>query len=609
MKCINKGWFTLFVALVILPFAVTRSAYLQDILFLVYIKAVLAVAWNIAGGFAGVFSIGHSIFFGVSAYTVALLFNHFSVSPWVGMLAGALLALIISMTLGRVLLRLETMFFALATLGTQLVFYHLAPYFRSLTGGWAGISLGQEPGFGSMMFMEGIWYSIIAAGLLIVSITLSLWVRNSKIGYYFMALREDEVAASACGVNVELYKTVALSVSAVITALAAGVATSYSRQVSPDFAFSWDRSVEMYLFPIVGGIGTVEGPLLGSFLLGPLSEFLRAQFGGRVAGLNHIIYGFVLITVIMWLPEGLVSIRKRWGSGRKNGKGEGEGEQEEIRHQQSETGDSGSPGLTVLLDSHPTRERRGVDEGVILRVANVTKRFGGVLAVDNVSFEVQRGEILGVIGPNGAGKSTLFNVINGFIRADSGIVEFMGKKISGLPAHRVFSLGVGRVFQNLKPLRNMSAIENVMVGAFGRTRDPSEARRMAIEALRKVGFDLSSYDRLVSELNVYEQKLVELARVLAGAPVLILVDEIMAGLKPDEIDRLVHLLKEIVTDGTTLVVIEHRMRAVMKLCDRLVVLHHGAKLCEGLPVDVVKDHEVVEAYLGKRLDEVQQYMV
>lgn len=603
----TKAWIALYAALLAVPLVFLRSPYYQDIVFLVYIKAILAVSWNITGGYAGVFSIGHSVYFGLGAYTVVLLSRRLGISPWIGTLAGACIALAASLTLGRVLLKLQSMFFTLATSASLLIFYHLAPYLRGLTGGWAGISLGRQPGFANMMFRSGVWYSLIGAVLLILAVVLSRRVRDSKVGYYFMALREDEMAASATGVNVQTYKIIALSISAVITAVVAGLATAHSRQVSPDFAFSADRSTEMFLFSIVGGIGTVAGPLLGTLVLGPLSEYLRVQLGGRITGLNQIIFGFVLIAVILWLPEGLVSIRGRKKRLRRSNADEGgfggDSSGADAGPEHRDVKPITEERLRMAVEHIKADSKAGCSDGrPVLRVSGVSRRFGGLLALDDVDFEVSRGEVLGVIGPNGAGKSTLFNAINGFIRPDSGTVEFMGQEITGLPAHRVFAAGMGRVFQNLKPLQNMSALDNVIVGAYGRTGDPKKARGIAERALNKTGFDASRYGKLPGELNVFERKQVELARVLAGDPSLILVDEIMAGLKPEEMDWFVELFKCIAASGITLVVIEHRMRAVMQLCDRIVVLHHGAKLCEGVPADVVTDSVVVEAYLGKPLE-------
>ncbi|NLS45295.1 MAG: branched-chain amino acid ABC transporter ATP-binding protein/permease [Firmicutes bacterium] len=614
-------WIVLFAALLVVPLLIS-SPYFQDIVFLVYMQAILSVAWNIAGGFAGVFSIGHSIFFGVSAYTISLMSKHYGIPPLIGVIIGIVLVIAVCQTLGRLLLRLQDMFFTLATSAALLIFYHSTPYFRNITGGWSGVSLGRELGIINLAFDNPVWYSIIGAMVLIAVTLLSIWIKNSKTGYYFMALREDEAAASASGVNVQAYKIRALTISAIITAIASAIATGHIRQVSPDFAFSALRSIEMFLFTIVGGIGTVAGPLIGAFLLTPISEFLRVQFGGRIAGLNQLIFGVVLIIIILRLPEGLVSLawhRRRAAKHNKYVKAENakinascenpaykvqdEVLEKVLKESNMEVQNPDDDcRIEVTQPKSPVQEK--ADK--LLCVAGISKKFGGLQALYDVTFDVYNGEILGIIGPNGAGKSTLFNVINGFIKPDSGTIKFLGSPITGKGPHKVFEAGIGRIFQHLKPLRNMTIVDNVKVGAFGLTSDRFKAGRLAKEALERVGFSPNRYNLLPGQINVLEQKQLELARVLAGDPKLILVDEIMAGLKPEEIDEVVEILRGLSSQGITLAIIEHRMRAVMKLSNRIMVLHHGRKLCEGTPADVVADDDVVEAYLGVTLEESQK---
>jgi len=238
----------------------------------------------------------------------------------------------------------------------------------------------------------------------------------------------------------------------------------------------------------------------------------------------------------------------------------------------------------------------------ILKVENVTKRFGGLVALSNVSFEVYEGEILGLIGPNGAGKTTMFNVITGVYKPDEGRVIFMGTDITGWRPHKIARKGIARTHQIVKPFGDLTVLENTMVGAMFGTRykevGEEEARRIAEEVLEFVGL-ADKKDLPARVLNVQEKKRLELARALAEEPKLLLLDEVLAGLTPTEVERMLGLLRQIREEkGITMVMIEHVMHAVMNLADRIVVLHFGRKLAEGTPEEVANNPEVIAAYLG-----------
>ncbi len=238
----------------------------------------------------------------------------------------------------------------------------------------------------------------------------------------------------------------------------------------------------------------------------------------------------------------------------------------------------------------------------ILEVEGVTKRFGGLVALDNVSFNVYEGEILGLIGPNGAGKTTLFNVITGVYKPEAGRVVFKGTDITGWPPHKIARLGIARTHQIVKPFGDLTVLENTMVGAlfgrhYGRIGE-DEARRIAEEVLEFVGLG-DKKDMPARVLNVQEKKRLELARALAEDPELLLLDEVLAGLTPTEVERMLALLRRVREEkGVTIIMIEHVMHAVMNLADRIVVLHFGRKLAEGTPEEVANNPEVIAAYLG-----------
>ena len=242
-----------------------------------------------------------------------------------------------------------------------------------------------------------------------------------------------------------------------------------------------------------------------------------------------------------------------------------------------------------------------MSDATLLEVVNLSKRFGGIIALNNVSLKINKGEILGIIGPNGAGKTTLVNCVTGIYRPDSGRVFFLGEDITGKPPHLVAVKGIARTWQKIRPFYNMTVIEAVTAGALLRTKDVLKARNKAEEVLEFIGFPKSKFEMLGKNIALIEHKLVDLARAVATEPKLLFLDEVVAGLRPNEVDIIADVIKKINKEmRVTLGVIEHVMRFVMNVSDRIVVLHEGRLLTQGTPAEVARDPLVIEAYLGTK---------
>jgi branched-chain amino acid transport system permease protein len=561
------------------------NPFYMDIVFTVCLFAGLGMAWNIIGGFAGQFSLGHAAFFGIGAYISTLLYINYGISPWAGMVLGGIAAAAISLAVFYPCFKLRGIFFAMSTMAFAQVVNIIAIFSVNVTKGSIGLLIPFKPSFSALLFADKGTYAIIAFSYMLVSYLVCMRLRYSKTGYYLIALRENEEAAQALGIHTTNYKLVAMMLSAFVTAVGGTIYAQYLQFIDPDSLFPATMSIRFAILAIIGGIGSVTGPMIGSIILTPIDVFLRGWLGGSYAGLGFFIYGCILIVVVLLWPKGMIPIFKNmW----KKQAGE-----------PSKTETTSAADDAIPPADHPFETGHvpfGNDD--ILKINTLSKKFGGLSAIKEVVFTVKRGQIFGLIGPNGAGKTTLFNLLTGFVNPDAGEIYFNHTNITKIrPPSKICSMGLTRTFQIVKPFPNITVLENVIVGAFHKTPSMVEAQRIAEATLKFVG--LQGYSHyLASSLTLSNRKRLELARCIATNPRMILLDETMAGLNPREIDEMILLLRRVSEKGITLVIIEHVMRAIMAISDTIIVLHHGELIAEGKPSEICRNTKVVEAYLG-----------
>jgi len=570
-------------ALLAAPLAI-NSPFVYHLAVQVCIFGALATAWNIVGGYAGQLSLGHAVFYAIGSYAATMLVIHFGLSPWIGMFGGAIVAVVASLVIAYPTLRLRGPFFALATIAFLEVCRLLVVHFEGLTGGSAGLNVPLNIGLQWMIFRDKWAYLAIAFGFLVVTLWISWLIRYSRFGFYLIAVREREDAARAVGINAVKVKIAAAVISAALTSILGSFHAMYLTFIEPSAAFSLELSIQIAMFALIGGLGTVAGPLLGTILVLPAAELSRGWLSALGNGTHGFVYGVVLVLVVLFFPRGLV-------------------------------GHLGGRAL-ALIDRLPGSRRRGPgprQKQVANRVASASKgqpllvaeglqkRFGGLLATDNVSLTLHEGEILGVIGPNGAGKTTVFNQLSGFIAPDAGTVKVRqanGEWTSPTSPEGFAQTGVGRTFQIVQPFSGLSVLENIMLGAFMRTQSAEEAESIARDVAELT--DLTALlDHEARGLTVGGMKRLEVARALATGPKVLLLDEVLAGLNPTDVTRAIAMIRKIRDSGVSVLMIEHLMQATMALSDRIIVINAGRLLKQGKPADVVNDPAVIEAYLGK----------
>jgi len=560
------------------------NSYYQLILTLVPVWAIFGLSWNLLSGYTGLISFGHAAFFGIGAYVTALGQIYLDLPPWVLIPIAAMLGGIAGLLIGFPTFRLQGHYFALAMLAYPLAILYVFEWlgFQEVT-----LPIKRESPIAYMQFGDPRSYTLLALAMLFATILLTLLVERSRFGMALLAIKQNEAAAEAAGINTLAWKLRAIALSGAIAGAIGGFYAVVLLVVTPQSVFGMLVSAQALTVAMFGGVGTVWGPVIGSAILIPLAETLNAEAGSRIPGIQGVIFGLAIICVILLAPEGLF-----W----------------KIRDLSRKRSASSSPAPSaaqvhstaeiVPFKSAP-RERASAAGDVILDVRNLSRSFGGLKAVQDVSFKLRRNEILGIIGPNGAGKTTLFNLLNGFLKPDAGEVLIDGRDMSGRKPHELCEAGIGRTFQVMRPFLRMSVFDNVVVGTYVRAESDVEARKLAADAIARVGLsDIA--DRVAGELTTKELRLTELARALAGQPRILLLDETLAGLGHDEANEVVAVIQRLARDGMTIAIIEHTMQAMVRLVDSFLVLDHGAVIVEGEPETVTRDARVIEAYLGKK---------
>ena len=560
------------VAYIALAWNVTNSYY-QLILTLVPIWAAFGVSWNILSGYAGKLSFGHASFFGIGGYVMTLALVYWNLTPWLGIPLGMVAGGIGAVLIGTPTFRLRGHYFALSMLAYPLAVLYFLQYF-----GFQEMSLPmhRDAPAAFLEFLDPRYYTLVAVGLLIAAVFVCILVENSRFGLALLAIRQNELAAEAAGIDSKTWKMRALIVSGMMAAAAGGLYACVQLVVTPDSVFGMLVSAQPVVLTLFGGVASLWGPVIGAAFLVPLSKFLDAYAGNVLPGIQGVVYGAAVIAIILAAPDGLYwTLRDKFWK-------------------------KAAPKPIPLASKPDHLAKASVTAGTpLMKVTGLSKSFGGLRAVSDVSFEIAEGEILGIIGPNGAGKTTLFNLLNGVLPADTGTATLGGQSMLGKKVHAVCHMGVGRTFQVVRSFPRLPLIDNVIVGAYGAGLSDQDAADAAIHALHRTGLsEIAGVE--AGSLTNKQLRLMELARALAGRPRLLLLDETLAGLGREECDDILDVLNRLRDEGMTIGIIEHTMHAMLRIADRFVVLDHGAVLASGPPRTVVEDRTVIEAYLGKK---------
>jgi len=573
----------LLIAMFIVP-VIMGTPFWTNLFVLLFVFSALSVAWNIVGGYAGQLSLGHAVFYGIGGYTATLLTQNFGISPWFGMLAGAVISGAVAILISYPTLRLRGPFFALATIAILEVVRLLVIHEESWTGGSSGISLPLNIGWTWIVFREKVNYVIIAFGLFLLVTWASWYIRKSRIGHYLIAIREREDAALAVGIHTVRMKIIAAVVSAMLTSIIGTFHITYLTFVDPSSAFSLELSIQVAMFALIGGLGTVAGPIAGTFLVLPIAELARGWLSSVGNGMHGLIYGLILVAVVLTIPRGLAGA---FGPA--------------IERWLSRLPYLGAPRVKRKLADELRLHSAQRTEQPVLKADKLFKSFGGLRATNDVSLTLNQNEILGMIGPNGAGKTTVFNLLSGFLSPDKGGISMLdahGKWVTCKTPDEFAHQGLGRTFQIAKPFTGLTVLENIMLGAFIHTSNRDEAEQIALKVAEQTDL-VKSLDIEARNLTVGGMKRLEVARALAIKPRILLLDEVMAGLNPTDIEKSIQMIRRIRDSGVSVLLIEHMMQATMALSDRIIVLNEGAVLVSGAPKDVVENPAVIEAYLGK----------
>jgi branched-chain amino acid transport system permease protein len=525
-------------------------------------------------GLCGQINLAQAAFFGFGAYAVGLGTADLHLNFWVALAMGAGVALVMGAFLGMTTLRLGGHYLAMVTISFQQIVTLIMVNWIPVTHGPDGIGNIKRP---AMFESAHAFLGLCVLAMAIIGYVV--WrLPQTPLGRSMRAIRDNELAAGVAGINVYRVKVAAFALSAVLGGIGGGFFAGGFAYVSPD-QFSFAESIVFITMTLLGGVASPVGALIGTALLIVLPESLR--FLKSVPGLYLAIYGLSIILIIRYMPDGI------WGF-----------VQHRIRRWFA-------PPPFANAAAELTLAPGKTDAPMALEVRNLSKHFGGLKAVDDISFSVRRGEVHALIGPNGSGKTTTLNVLSGIYTGTAGRIMLDGRDVTLLPPYARTAAGMGRTFQNIRLFRSMTALENVIIGAEHPGNDIGSGHAALVEraraALAFVGLETRAQER-VTGFSYGHQRLIEIARALAGNPSLLLLDEPAAGLNSTEKQGLRNLLKRIAAKGLTILIIDHDMTLVTEVAERITVLNFGRRIADGVAADVLCQPDVIAAYLGSEPD-------
>jgi ABC-type branched-subunit amino acid transport system ATPase component/ABC-type branched-subunit amino acid transport system permease subunit len=573
-------------ALLIAPLYFLRAIH-SDVIVTSAIFFIVVLAMDLLYGCAGMLTFGHVGFFAVGAYSVAILFARSAISPLLGAFAGVLITIPLSYALGRICLRLAPSYFMLATLAFGIMVHAVITVWYGVTGGDGGLGGIPRPIIGGSLDND-LTFGTFAACCAIALFWLTYSLSRSRVGRALRAIRGDAVAASCLGINVDRLKTNTFVISACYASFAGSLFAMYNGAVHPD-SFSLSTLLDLLLMMFLGGEGTLWGGLFGATIIRQLPDLFGGLHGGQV-----LFEGIFFCIVIFMLPRGIAGAVEDSLKGRVY---------------------RGTKGNVNFPYKAPPWAEQQPAQTPLLQVEHVARSFGGIRAIDDVSFAVRPGQIKGLIGPNGAGKSTLMNLITGVLSPDGGRISLHTTETNRLRPDETARLGIQRTFQHERLFPHLTIEENIMVGEDrGVTGGFAELLACALGSRRSLIAEVGARERAATWLQALQleeyahattesvpqglRKLVELARACAAQPVLLLLDETVAGLSDSEKQAVKALIKKLRIAGLTIIIIEHDIDFVLELCDDVCVIDFGRTIAEGPPAEIRKNEAVITAYLG-----------
>jgi ABC-type branched-subunit amino acid transport system ATPase component/ABC-type branched-subunit amino acid transport system permease subunit len=593
------------VALAVFPL-VSNDLYYQTMLIMTFLIAIGATGWNIMGGYAGYISLGNSAFVGLGAYTTGILAAREGISPFVGCFAGGVIAGVLAGILSLVTRRTRGMYFIIVTFAALQLLGIVATIWSGLTGGSQGLAL-PIPTWSLSIQNWPFYYPLLA--LLVTSVAVSAWVRRSKLGLGLFAIQDDEDKAAGLGISTGACKLIAFVLGGTFLGIAGGIYAYYVTFLNASAVFDIITSMLIVLSALLGGRGTLWGPVLGAFIIEPLANLTSTSLGGADAGsIRLLLFGGLLGLVVLFLPRGILpTVQER----RKHQSERGRGPTASASVSGNAGQASGAVPAAGVPDPWPggrpgARPAAAGDEPV-LTVRGLSRSFGGLRAVDAVSLDLSRGQVTGLLGPNGSGKTTLFNLIDGTVRPSSGQLTLAGRPIQRAGRAARSHAGLARTYQLPRLFPSLTVTENIVLAerrfSLARLIQPrvTKAERSRAQAvLAEIG--LAGYaDTSPAALSYGQRKLIELAQVLWLDPALVMLDEPAAGISPALSQRLAGIIRQLRAAGVGVLLVEHDVAFLASLSDRVYVMANGAIIASGTVAEVSGDPAVVDAYLGDQV--------